>query len=203
MNSTKAQYHHGGLKEALIKNALQFLEEHSFEDLSLRKLAATIGVNQTALYSHFKNKNALLAELAKYGFDQLIRQSHRIFEQGNSAEENLSLFAEYYVVFTRQNPELFKLMFGPLFSHLHPENAELWLAAEESFSLFQAVIEDYLQSIASQTPTKLAVLTIWSFMHGFGHLVIGDRLSEESLAALDNEQLLDQLLNVIKNGLNT
>lgn len=203
MKETKPQYHHGSLKEALIENALHFMKGQSFEELSLRKLAATIGVNQTALYSHFKNKNALLAELAKYGFEQLIQQSHQVFKQGKSAEENLSLFAEYYLEFARQNPELFKLMFGPLFTHLHPENESLWDLAEESYSLYQAVIDDYLHSIGSQTSAKLAALTVWSFMHGFGHLVIGDRLSEESLAALDNKQLLDQLLSIIKYGLKT
>lgn len=203
MNDTKPQYHHGSLREALIENALVFLKSNSVEDLSLRKLAATIGVNQTALYSHFKNKKALLAELAKFGFEDLIKQSVLVFEQGKTAEENLSLFAQYYLTFAIEHPELFKLMFGPLFSELHPESETLWSTAEESFLLFQTVVEDYLKSVSSHTPSKLAVLTVWSFMHGFGHLVIGDRLNEESLAALESGQLLDQLLNVIKSGLKT
>lgn len=201
MTGIKPQYHHGSLKQALIEHALNLLTESRFEELSLRKLAAGLGVNQTALYSHFKNKNALLAELAKHGFEQLIAQSHRLLNRSDSEEERLNLFAEHYLSFARQNTELFKLMFGPLFSHLHPENPELWEAAEASFSLFQKVVADYLQSIGSRTPAHLAVLTVWSFMHGFGYLVIGDRLGEESLAALDNEQLLEQLLSVIKDGL--
>lgn len=201
MTEPKPHYHHGNLKQALIDHALGLLREKSFEELSLRKLAAGLGVNQTALYSHFKNKNALLAELASYGFEGLIEQSHEVMAQSASAEKRLSLFAEHYLVFARENTELFKLMFGPLFSHLHPESPRLWEVAEESFVLFKEVVEDYQQSVGSQTPLYLGVLSVWSFMHGFAYLVIGDRLGEESLDALDNEQLLEQLLGIIKRGL--
>lgn len=197
----KETYHHGNLREALVEQAQSMIAEDSFDALSLRKLARELDVNQTALYSHFKNKNALLAELALRGFRQLIQQSHIVMSEGHSPEQTLSLFAEYYLDFARQYPELFKLMFGPLFSELHPESESLWTTAEESFALFQNVIGDYLASIHSKTPNKLAILTVWSFMHGFVHLVIGDRLGEDSLSALDSDGLLEQLLGVIKNGL--
>ncbi len=203
MNKTedKHTYHHGNLKQALIEQSLNMLASSSYEALSLRKLASELGVNQTALYSHFKNKNALLAALAEHGFCQLIEQSHHENKLAHTPDEKLTRFVAYYLNFAQNNSELFKLMFGPLFSHLHPESDTLWAIAEESFALFQEVVNDYLQSVGSDIPDRLATLTVWSFMHGFGHLLIGDRLSEESLQALNQGDLLDHLLSIIKNGL--
>ena len=61
---TKASYHHGNLHEALLQAARELLADSGVEDLSLRKLARAAGVSATAPYSHFRDKQSLLAELA-------------------------------------------------------------------------------------------------------------------------------------------
>jgi len=195
------KYHHGNLKQALIDSAQQIIKSFGTEGLSLRKLAATIGVNQTALYSHFKNKNELLAELARQGYADLSLRMQKLAEQAATNDSVLSALAHSYIEFAQENPEIFKLMFSPSFSALHQNDADLWAISEQSFRIYEQIIHKYLQQKGSDAHLKLASLAAWSFMHGFCHLVIGDRLSDETLLMLNEGNLLAGLVSVLENGL--
>lgn len=195
------KYHHGNLKQALLDNALSIIEGNGLDALSLRKLAATIGVNQTALYSHFKNKNELMKDLARHGFSQLSQSMNTQLEKTPSAERALLELANVYLLFAQHNPELFKLMFSPEFTELHKNDDDLWKTSEESFHIYEAVIGDYLSLKGSKANPKLASLAAWSFIHGFCHLIIGDRLSQDTLILLNNGHLLEGLIGVIQCGL--
>ncbi|MBK7300678.1 MAG: TetR family transcriptional regulator [Moraxellaceae bacterium] len=64
----KPNYHHGSLREALIAAAILRLQADGMAKLSLRALAADVGVSPTAVYRHFEDKFALLAAIASDGF---------------------------------------------------------------------------------------------------------------------------------------
>ena len=46
MNSDK--YHHGNLKEELIEKGLEYIDKYGTENLSMRKLADSVGVSRCA-----------------------------------------------------------------------------------------------------------------------------------------------------------
>ena len=60
----RERYHHGNLRAALLGAALAVLLESGPDALSLRGVAKRAGVSASAPYNHFRNKGALLAELA-------------------------------------------------------------------------------------------------------------------------------------------
>lgn len=47
-----------------MRAALNILDEHGLPDLTMRRLAAALGVQPSALYWHFPNKQSMLAELS-------------------------------------------------------------------------------------------------------------------------------------------
>lgn len=57
----------------IVDRAIVFLDEVGLEALSMRKLAADLGVQPGALYHHFENKAALLAAVS----DEILRRGHR------------------------------------------------------------------------------------------------------------------------------
>ena len=71
MKKDKKNYHHGGLKKALIEAGLRILKNEGFRNLSLRKVAAMAEVSVAAPYRHFRNNEELLAEIAAEGFRML------------------------------------------------------------------------------------------------------------------------------------
>ena len=58
-------YHHGDLRQSLLKAALRHLETAGPETLSLRELAQELGVSQAAPYRHFKDRDALIAAISQ------------------------------------------------------------------------------------------------------------------------------------------
>ncbi len=60
----KKAYHHGDLKSVLLDETARILREEGEDALSLRRLAANIGVSRTAPYHHFRDKQSLLCAVA-------------------------------------------------------------------------------------------------------------------------------------------
>ena len=118
MNSTgtpsRNRYHHGDLKQALLDETARILREEGEQGLSLRRLAAELGVSRTAPYNHFANKESLLRAVAEQGFERFrlamrdARQSSRGLD--GRAATLASVIA--YVEFARDNKEYYDLMYG-------------------------------------------------------------------------------------------
>ena len=66
----------------VVDHALEVLDRHGLADLSMRRLAADLGVQPSALYWHFANKQALLAAVA----DEVLRRGARPVPDGPWAE---------------------------------------------------------------------------------------------------------------------
>ena len=111
------------------------------EDLSLRALARAIGVSQTAPYRHFADKGELLAAMATRGYRDLLTALRRAGEPPATARrEQLIAFAHAYVDYAANNPQLFKLMFGPAVQPAtkYPELRE---ASRDTFQLVQEILQ--------------------------------------------------------------
>ena len=65
------KYHHGDLKNALIKAGIEILSKEGIGELSLRKVAQHAGVSHSAPYSHFPDKQSLIAAISTEGLHQL------------------------------------------------------------------------------------------------------------------------------------
>ena len=68
---SKDSYHHGDLAKALTAAALAVVEQGGPEAVSLRDLAASLGVSRAAPYRHFADRDELLAAVAALGFEDL------------------------------------------------------------------------------------------------------------------------------------
>ena len=61
-------YHHGNLREALVATALDLIAERGPAGFAFAEVARAAGVSPAAPYRHFRDLNALLAEVAQRGF---------------------------------------------------------------------------------------------------------------------------------------
>src|SRR6195256_6609559 len=62
-------YHHGNLKEALIHAALELIAEKGPAGYTFAEAARWAGVSPAAPYRHFLDRDELLADVARRGFD--------------------------------------------------------------------------------------------------------------------------------------
>ncbi|MGI9286494.1 MAG: TetR/AcrR family transcriptional regulator [Pseudomonadales bacterium] len=174
MNSDQqSSYHHGNLRHELLAAAKRDLREKGKENLSLRALAREIGVSQTAPYRHFGDKPALLAALAAQGFTELTACTQQALKAaGHDPEAMLIGAGQTYVRYARDNPELFKLMFGP---RPEPQEGleELGDARDQAFANISMIMRRGIeqQVFVQEDPVRLA-RAAWAMVHGLATLII-------------------------------
>lgn len=152
-------------RDKVIRTALEHVERSGHESLSLRRLAADLGVTAPALYAHVENKADLLRGVAAAGF----RQLGLIFAstEAERAIERLELNALNYISFAADHPELFRVMF--MFRPADVEGAA-GSELEEATMVFESGFEDIGKAIADgdlpdTSPVDLT-LAIWTATHG-------------------------------------
>ncbi len=166
-------YHHGNLRNELLDTAEEQLADTSVEELSLRALARSVGVSQTAPYRHFRDKNELLAALATRGYRKLLGALQEAAQQvGDDPEAEMHSFAHTYVNYAVGNPDLFKLMFGPT---LQPQATypELYQASRDTYELVRSIMRSGIdKSIFRDEDDHYMANAGWSGIHGLATLKV-------------------------------
>jgi AcrR family transcriptional regulator len=166
---TAKSYHHGDLREALIKAGRAILEKDGAGALTLRACARKAGVSHAAPQYHFASISDLLAEIAATGFEDFVKALDRGAASSLSPVEKLKAMGESYVAFARERPAVYQLMFGiaaPLSSErLQTAKIAAW---EQLASAVSAA--------AGPDDKEAKAMQVWSTVHGFSMLVISQRL---------------------------
>jgi AcrR family transcriptional regulator len=172
----KTSWHHGNLREEMVRRGLELLELRGAAELSLREVARLVGVSQTAPTHHFGDKEGLLAAIASEGFRQLMTDRLAALRDGMTKEERLRVVMRAYVGFALRRPELFHLMFGPRISDKR-KHQELMDASVASFQFLSNSIAEFLaDQTGSERPPRFSAVAVWSGMHGLATL-LSDRNS--------------------------
>lgn len=125
---------------------------------------------------NFKNRADLLAELAGQGFNELAE----VLEQKNSnlpMEDKIREFCLIYIDFTRRNPALFQLMFGPEIA-VEKIPSHLLKARDSAFNKLESMVADLLKHPLDRPEVRSAALTSWSYIHGLTALLIHQVLQQ-------------------------
>ena len=110
--SHERPYHHGDLRQAIVKAALEILHETQSLEFSLRELARRAGVSHNAPYKHFLDKRELLAAVSAAGFETLTKRMAHELGRLRDPREQLFAMLRTYIDHGVENPALYSLMFG-------------------------------------------------------------------------------------------
>lgn len=178
-------YHHGALAEAMVDEALGAVREHGADHVSLRAIAQALDVSPSAAYNHFADKDALLAAVGQCGLAALDERMARVLaaHPGDSDEAARARFAglgRAYIAFAVEEPNLFRLVFGPICAetHMGPESSGPYAKLVDALDdldrrgLLVAGARDGLD------------VTVWGATHGIASLIIEGYLPREAGDAL-------------------
>jgi AcrR family transcriptional regulator len=195
-------YHHGNLREDLVRCGKQQLSEVGLAELSLRRIASSVGVSQVAPKHHFGNKEGLLAAIAASGFRDLAQYRFSRLRPHMSAEQRLRTLLSTYVAFATLHPTLFHLMFAPQFRSPQT-HAELNEAASQSYHTVYQAATDYLSEHGQTDEAKghEVARIAWMCMHGVATLIIENRINPWGAPKVNREQLTNQALDLVFAGI--
>jgi AcrR family transcriptional regulator len=164
-------YHHGNLKEALIRAALELIAKKGPAGFTFAEAARWAGVSPAAPYRHFRDRDELLADVARRGFEQFAAALERAWDGGRP--EPFVAFervGKAYLAFARNEPAYYSAMFEagvPL--EISPE---LSAAGDRAFAVIRSASETLIQRMppARRPPALMMALHIWSLSHGIASL---------------------------------
>jgi AcrR family transcriptional regulator len=176
MPHPKATYHHGNLRPALVRAAMELLEESGETALSLRAVARRAGVSPAAPYRHYADREALVSAIAAVGYRELAERLAAAHPSPSTAEQ-LARVAVAYVQFALERPALFRIMFG---ESCDRDNDERVAAT--------AAVSSYVRSIAKRTfpqaDAEALATAIWALVHGLAFLYIDGKLDAPKPSAV-------------------
>jgi len=183
-------YHHGDLRNALLREGRRLLEEKGAAELSLRELARRVGVSEAAPSRHFEGKEDLLAGVATDGFRELAAQRLALTELKLSKLELVREMLLSYVRYAQANKGVFNLMVGPRMLDAH-RHGELLEAGAMSFNLFsESVVALALENGWPRRQVELVAHSAWALEHGLATLILADRAPRKD-REVDLVQMID------------
>ena len=194
-------YHHGNLKEVLLEAARKLIEQYGPAGFSLTEAARLAGVSPAAPYRHFRDREALLAELARNGFERFAARLDMAWNNGIptplSAFENLG---RAYLAFAREEPASYAVMFEAGLGVSNDD--QLKAAADRAFDVLQRAASALCRALPPEQrpPVKLMSLHIWALSHGVADLFVEARTGMAKLP-LPPEQILESAMLVYLRGL--
>jgi AcrR family transcriptional regulator len=167
------RFHHGDLAEQLARGAADLVERHGHHAFSLRELARRLGVTQPAIYRHYPDRDALLAEVALRGFEQLIGELSIPLQSAVDPCDAALTFGRTYVRFAAAHPGWFRLQFSREWNEVHarrPEVLARFGPAADARLRFLEVLKHLLPAGDDRVADLYRL--VWSTAHGLASLVV-------------------------------
>jgi AcrR family transcriptional regulator len=162
------------LREEILTVARDLLAETGSEEaVSIRAVADRVGVSAPAIYLHFADKEALLAEVCNQVFVALDEAMEAAAAEADGPMEALRARGLAYVHFAIANPEHYRLVMMRRPTEGVPETAADMMTDGAFVHLLQAVraCQDIGLMRADEEPLTLG-LVLWAAAHGIASLVI-------------------------------
>jgi len=164
-------YHHGNLKETLIRAALELIAQKGPAGFTFAEAARFAGVSPAAPYRHFRDRDDLLADVARRGFEQFADALTKAWDDGRP--DPMTAFERMgraYLSFARTEPAYYSAMFE---AGIAPNtSAELAAAGDRAFATMRMACERIVARLpsAKRPPVLMVALHVWSLSHGIASL---------------------------------
>ena len=164
-------YHHGNLREALIQAALDLIAKKGPGGFTFADAARSAGVSSAAPYRHFRDRDALIADVARRGFELFAAHLDRAWNDGRPdpfiAFENIG---RAYLTFARDEPAYYSAMFEAGLSF--DDDPALRQTADRSFTVLRHASETLCARLSPEKrpPALMMSLHVWALSHGIASL---------------------------------
>ncbi len=189
---SRADYHHGDLRETLIRAAMSMIAERGLAGFALSGLARAVGVSSAAPYRHFRNRTAVIAEVARRGFEQLAANLEAARQAGGvDPIATLERCAQAHLAFAAREPPVYAAMFEagfPLGRYL-----DLDRSRDAAFVVVRMAAQNAVSrsTAPNRPPAQMVALYVWSSTHGIANLFISHADNNSRLLPMTPEQLLE------------
>ncbi len=166
------------MRELILQAASHVFLARGFEKTSIRNIADRIEYSPATIYLYFKDKNEIMYELHKGGFEKMLQE----FIPLRSIMDPFARLVEmghHYIKFAIENKELYDLMFlmeAPMETLACKEGG--WDEGEKTIDMLIRLVQECRDAgyFKKETDHQTAALTIWSYVHGLVTIYLKNRM---------------------------
>jgi AcrR family transcriptional regulator len=176
-----AEMDRASLRESIIAASIEIATEHGEEGLTMRGLAARLGLSPTALYQHFEGKAAILQEIRVRGLSQLLELAVSALELPTTSEV-MRETSRRYIMFARENAWLYRLLFqGDRPPEMELNEEQLARVRRNQQRLAEGDKERFAR-LALQGDDVLPqfLMSWWCSLHGVCSLLLGRHMTPDN-----------------------
>jgi len=187
----------GEFRERLIDAAERLFAARGLEAVTMRQLAAELGVSPMTPYRYFADKDAILAAVRARAFRQHAEALEAARAGKTPGVTGSSSVGRAYVRFALDHPEAYKLMFD-IEQPNSADYPELVAAGERSRATMTAYLRDLVEAgaLGADADVELIGHMFWSALHGPIQLQLAGYLK----APYDAERLSEALSDALWRG---
>lgn len=178
--------------EAIRRAGLRLIFEHGYEAMSLRQLAAEVGIQSGSLYNHIATKQALLFDLVREHINELLRQLDRALQGKQQPAEKLRAFVAFHVTYHMTKKREVFIANSELRS-LEPKNYEAIVALRSAYEqrLAQILAEGAAEGVFEIADVQVATFAILALLTGICTWYRpGGRLTKEAIVTAHEKLVL-------------
>ena len=205
MSRPRTTYHHGDLRNALLAAGAELAETDGPDAVTVRAVAAKVGVSPTAAYRHFSDHAELLEAVRQDAMarlsDSMRRYLRRVPPNSDpvpAAIERFHSTGRGYLQFALNEPGLFRTAFAGGHKAIGPPQRGM----SGPFDLLNDALDE-LVAVGYLAPQDrpLAEFAAWSTVHGLANLLIDGPL--RGLRRRERDAVIERAIAMIAHGMHT
>ena len=182
--------------EAIRKAGLRLIFEHGYEAMSLRQLAAEVGIQPGSLYNHINTKQELLSDLIQDHINDLLRELEEALRDKQTPVERLRAFVAFHVSYHMTRKREVFIANSELRS-LEPRNYEAVVALRGAYErrLADILSDGMSDGVFDVVDVQVATFAIIALLTGLcSWYRPGGRLTKEAIIAAHEKLVLSGVM---------
>ncbi|CCD89404.1 putative transcriptional regulatory protein, TetR family [Bradyrhizobium sp. ORS 285] len=182
--------------EAIRKAGLRLIFEHGYEAMSLRQLAAEVGIQPGSLYNHISTKQELLSQLIQDHINDLLSELELALQDKQGSVERLRAFVAFHVSYHMTRKREVFIANSELRS-LEPRNYEAVVALRGAYErrLADILTDGVAEGVFDVDDIQVATFAIIALLTGLcSWYRPGGRLTKDAIIAAHEKLVLSGVM---------
>lgn len=161
------------LREEVAEAAIELAEENGWSYVSIRRIAEAIEYSTTKIYDLFENKDHLVLELLRRGFDMLAVQLEQSRKSNADPFDQILAVTNAYCQFAWNNGAYYRIMYG--MDGVPFGVKETWQEGLRIGDIVQETLK-LLLPFENDEQLEQHVYILWGTLHGICSIFLAGRL---------------------------
>lgn len=192
------------VRTLILDTAREMFAAEGYDAVTMRRIAERIEYSPTAIYFHFKDKDALIRELCDHDFLELAQKFGSIARIADPIEK-LRRAGQLYVQFGLEKPNHYRVMFMTTHPEMDPADSAVKQGnpEEDAYAFLKSIVVEAIDQKLFRKEfhdAELVSQTIWAAVHGVISLHIA-KASDPWIDWRPFQQRIDQMIDLVIEGL--